>query len=84
MTPDATPGASEPGDWDGGWHSHRRAQLDARCGATPAQRLAWLEQAMDFARAAILAEKRTTFPRDAVSAADDEELFRAAEKRSLP
>ncbi len=84
MTQDARPGASEPRDWDGGWRSHRRAQLDARCGATPAQRLAWLEQAMDFARAAILAEKSPTLARDAVGAADDEELFRTAEKWPLP
>lgn len=49
---------SGPGDWDGGWRAHREAQLDAWCRATPAQRLAWLEDAMDFARDAILREKR--------------------------
>lgn len=50
------------GGWDGGWLSHRQAQLDEWCSATPARRLEWLEEAMAFAREAILGERRTGPP----------------------
>lgn len=50
------------GGWDGGWHSHRQAQLDAWCSATPARRLAWLEEAMVFARASILRARKAAAP----------------------
>jgi len=56
-------GPVEVGDWDGGWDAHGEAQVDARCRATPIQRLAWLEAAMAFAREAILREKRASFTR---------------------
>jgi hypothetical protein len=34
------------------WESHRREQLRARASTTPARRLAWLEEAIAFARRA--------------------------------
>jgi len=37
------------GDWEGGWKAHRRRQLLACLSATPAQRLAWLEEAQALA-----------------------------------
>ena len=36
-------------DWDGGWDAHRRRQLEGWLLATPAQRLAWLEEMIAFA-----------------------------------
>lgn len=36
-------------DWDGGWEAHRRAQVRDWLALTPGQRLAWLEEAIDFA-----------------------------------
>jgi hypothetical protein len=41
-----------PPDWDGGWDAHEDEQRRAQLQATPAQRLAWLEQAIAFAHAA--------------------------------
>jgi hypothetical protein len=38
-----------PEDWVGGWDAHADEQRRARLEATPAQRLAWLEQAIAFA-----------------------------------
>jgi len=44
-------GSARPADdWDGGWEAHRIAQSDAWGRATPAQRLAWLEEAIELAR----------------------------------
>jgi len=63
VTAGGAPQASGPGEWDGGWHAHREAQLDAWCRATPAQRLAWLEQAMELAREAILRDRGPTVTR---------------------
>jgi hypothetical protein len=41
-------------DWDaGGWSGASQAQEEAWLATTPAQRLAWLEQAIDFARKAL-------------------------------
>ena len=31
-------------DWEAGWEAHRRYQLTLALKATPAQRLAWLEE----------------------------------------
>lgn len=36
-------------DWDGGWEAHRLAQQRDWLALTPDQRLAWLEEAIDFA-----------------------------------
>ncbi|MGI9032630.1 MAG: hypothetical protein ACR2HY_02885 [Acidimicrobiales bacterium] len=47
-----TASASDASDWDGGWESHRDAEEQACLAATPAQRLAWLEEAIAFAAAA--------------------------------
>jgi hypothetical protein len=33
-------------DWSADWESHRKWQLTAALKATPAQRLAWLEEAI--------------------------------------
>ena len=38
--------------WEADWESSRWAQLDAQMAATPAQRLAWLEDALRLALAA--------------------------------
>lgn len=35
--------------WDASWESAARTRLDATLRATPAQRLAWLEQAIELA-----------------------------------
>ena len=37
--------------WKAGWDDSRRAQLDAIARATPAQRLEWLEEALQLALA---------------------------------
>jgi len=63
MTAEGALGRHELREWDGGWRSHDHAQLDAWCRATPVQRLAWLEEAMVFARDAILKTKRATVTR---------------------
>ncbi len=38
--------------WQADWETSRRAQLDSQMNATPAQRLAWLEEALRLALAA--------------------------------
>jgi len=38
-------------DWPVSWGASREAQFRAMAGATPAQRLAWLEQALRMAQA---------------------------------
>ena len=38
--------------WEADWEASRQAQLDAQMAATPAQRLAWLEDALRLALAA--------------------------------
>ena len=43
MNPRTTPFATDD-DWEADWDSHARKQLTARLAATPAQRLAWLEE----------------------------------------
>jgi hypothetical protein len=37
------------GDWKVSWEAHRRTQLTLGRNATPAQRLAWLEEMIDLA-----------------------------------
>ncbi len=45
--------------WDGGWDADRRTKRAAWSAMTPAERLAWLEEALDLAhRAGALAEDR--------------------------
>ena len=36
-------------EWDESWEGHHRRQLTYALAATPAQRLAWLEQAIELA-----------------------------------
>ncbi len=54
-----TPETPEPGD--AGWEAHRLEQLEGWLAATPAQRLAWLEEAIAFAHrvGALLPEPRS-------------------------
>lgn len=45
-----TAGEAEPEtDWQADWEGHRRWQLTAALAATPAQRLAWLEEMLELA-----------------------------------
>ena len=37
------------GDWQADWEGHRQWQFTALLTTTPAQRLAWLEEVLDFA-----------------------------------
>lgn len=39
----------QPSDVQRGWEAHRRERLDLNLAATPAQRLAWLEEAIALA-----------------------------------
>lgn len=58
----------EEKDWQCGWEDARRRQLTAGFDATPAQRLAWLEEMILFAyraRALPRSESSSMFPRDA-------------------
>ena len=50
--------------WDVTWADLERAQLDTMLAATPAQRLAWLEEAMRLAHAsgALAAARRKPVP----------------------
>jgi hypothetical protein len=41
--------AGDHDEWDAGWESARRELLKSTLAATPAQRLAWLEEALEFA-----------------------------------
>lgn len=49
--------ADSPGGWDGSWEAHRERQRQAWMDATPAQRLAWLEDAL------LLAHRAGALPR---------------------
>ena len=50
-------------DWDaGGWSGARQEQADAWLATTPVQRLAWLEEAVAFARQALAADAEATDP----------------------
>ena len=52
--------------WDATWADVERAQLETMLAATPAQRLAWLEEAMRLAHAsgALAAARRKPVPDD--------------------
>jgi len=41
--------AGTPGRWQAGWEDQRRFQMARALEATPAERLAWLEQAIELA-----------------------------------
>jgi len=57
-------------DWDaGGWAGARQAQEDAWLATTPAQRLAWLEEAISFARTALVAATEAADPEGPVTPA---------------
>ena len=59
MTP-PDPVGSLDRDWMAGWESNRQAGLEAVLSATPAQRLAWLEDALTLAhRAGALPKTKT-------------------------
>jgi hypothetical protein len=47
MTQKRTPAADD--DWEADWESHRQWQLTSALDATPAERLAWLEEAIELA-----------------------------------
>ena len=51
--------AAEPADrWDATWEGARRQLLESTLAATPAQRLAWLEEVLEIAhRAGALGSK---------------------------
>ncbi len=49
-------------DWLAGWESNRQAGLDAVVSATPAQRLAWLEDALRLAHRVSALPKRDEPP----------------------
>jgi hypothetical protein len=52
---------SDAGDWQVDWESHRRVQLTAAMDATPARRLAWLEEMLQLAyRVGALKPPRTS------------------------
>ena len=59
-----TPG--RPGEWNASWEAVERAQLETMLAATPAERLAWLEEAMRLAHAsgALVAARRGPTPTD--------------------
>jgi hypothetical protein len=46
---DKSSAAFEDESWDAGWDSPKRHQLNAWLAKTPAERLAWLEKAIEFA-----------------------------------
>ena len=60
------PPARPPERWDVTWADVERAQLETMLAATPAQRLAWLEEAMRLAHAsgALAAARRKPVPGD--------------------
>ena len=47
-------------DWGVSWEAHRRAQLTMSLAATPAQRLAWLEEVLVLAYRTGALPKRTS------------------------
>ena len=61
---EAGTGEPEPGEWAAGWREHERRQLLAFASATPAQRLAWLEEVLVLAyRAGALPRPREPWGR---------------------
>lgn len=57
-------------DWDGGWEAHEDRQRRSRLQSTPAQRLAWLEQAIAFAHRAGALPRRDQRQEDPVKGSD--------------
>lgn len=57
---------ARPERWNATWADVERAQLETMLTATPAERLAWLEEAMRLAHAsgALAAARRKRFPDD--------------------
>lgn len=49
MASEKTPAAAHEDEWGAGWDAHRQRQLTFALDATPAQRLAWLEEAIAIA-----------------------------------
>ncbi len=67
--PRAAPGEAPMSVWDaGGWAGARQAQEDAWLATSPEQRLAWLEEAVAFARASTAAADDCQSPSDSPSA----------------
>jgi hypothetical protein len=59
MSQDPRSASEAEARWEGGWEAHQRRQQDAWARTTPAQRLAWLEEAIRFAhRAGALPRRR--------------------------
>ena len=60
------PPVERTGRWNASWADVERTQLETMLTATPAQRLAWLEEAMRLAHAsgALEAARRERAPRD--------------------
>ncbi len=57
--PDDESPETAPDDWEAGWEAHRRHQLTLALRASPAQRLAWLEEMIALAyRAGALPKPR--------------------------
>ena len=63
---DADQTSGRPGHWNASFEDVERAQLETMLAATPAQRLAWLEEAMRLAHAsgALEAARRERTPTD--------------------
>jgi hypothetical protein len=47
-------------EWDATWEGARRRRLESTLSATPAQRLAWLEEALELAQEAKTRRPRTS------------------------
>lgn len=60
--------------WDGGWKANRRRQVEAWRATTPAQRLAWLEEAIRFAHRA------GALPRRGIRQLDEPDLAQIADE----
>lgn len=74
MGSEAGPAGGRPERWDAAWADVERAQLETMLAATPAERLAWLEEAMRLAHAsgALAAARRERFPDDRGSRSDSD------------
>lgn len=71
---EAGPARGRPERWDAAWADVERAQLETMLAAAPAERLAWLEEAMRLAHAsgALAAARRERFPDDRGSRSDSD------------
>ena len=63
---DADQTSGRPDQWNASWEDVERAQLETMLAATPAQRLAWLEEAMRLAHAsgALATARRERAPKE--------------------